>query len=70
MTADQWLSHLIWVLRDTDHESRLLMIALRLADYDTATESLIAHGYGTDGDSLLDMVAFVVEAREQAKDGN
>jgi len=39
----------------------LLTLAQRLADTDTAIESLVLAGYGDESDELIDMVAVVVE---------
>lgn len=46
-------------------DQRLCELAQTLADMDTAREALIAHGYGADGDGLMDCVAIVIETKHE-----
>lgn len=84
MTADQWEARIVWALGRAAHQhpQYLRVLALQLADCDTARESLIAHrepfGRGTDGDSLLDpyppsaragMISTIIEAEISPKEG-
>lgn len=65
MTADQWQRHIVWAVCRAahSHPERLIQLAQTLADAETARESLICAGFGSDDFSLGDLVAQVVEAK-------
>ncbi len=66
MNCEHWQRNILRAaeLANTGDGFSLHSIALRLADDDTARESLIAHGFGREDDSLLALVAAVVEGKE------
>lgn len=66
MNREQWVRHIIWAVgrAANGNTERLDMIAQTLADYETARDALICAGYGTDGDSLCEVVAEVVEEKQ------
>ena len=69
MTAEQWRRHLTFAVYRAANGNcqRLTELALMLHDAGTARESLICAGFGDDGDGLLDLIAMVVEAKDERK---
>lgn len=69
MNNQHWQRRIIWaVSRSAAGEpARLRDLAQQLEDATIAREALICAGFGTDGDTLGDLVAVVVE-RESLRD--
>lgn len=68
MNQNEWSTHLVHAVCTAarGNPKRLLELSQALADADTARESLICAGIGSDDCSLGDLVAVVVE-REQMR---
>lgn len=67
MNANEWHTHLefaAWRAK-RGHPERLSELAQRLADMDVATESLSLAFGGNESDSLLDLVATIIESRKE-----
>lgn len=67
MNREQWqrrITHSVKCAADGIPKP-LETLAQMMADADTAREALVAHGYGSDGDGLMDLVATVIEANKE-----
>ena len=62
----------IWLTREADTlRERITELEAKLADADTARHTLIVAGYGDAEDSILDLVAVVVEMQQsEAQEGD
>ena len=67
MNREQWQTHIIHAVAHAarGHPERLAELAQLLADHETAHEALVCAGVGSEGDGLMDLVAMIVESKQE-----
>lgn len=63
MNKDAWKAKIVFAVSHSanGHPQYLETLGQKLADVDTARESLIAHGFGNEEDDIAELVATVLE---------